>query len=61
MENKKNVKQNFLQKDFQTSTLEKKKKKEKKRRRKKEEELNLLLIFMSPITHSNIFYLCFVF
>ena len=30
MENKKNVKQNFLQKDFQTSTLEKKRKKKKK-------------------------------
>ena len=41
------MKQNFLQKDFQTSTLEKKKKKERK---KKEEEPNLLLIFMSPIT-----------
>ena len=27
MENKKNVKQNFLQKDFQTSTLKKERKK----------------------------------
>jgi len=45
------VKQNFLQKDFQTSTLEKKRKKrEKKKKKKKEEEPNLLLIFMSPIT-----------
>jgi len=35
MENKKNVKQNFLQKDFQTSTLEKRKKKEREERRKK--------------------------
>jgi len=34
MENKKNVKQNFLQKDFQTSTLEKKKKKGKKKEEK---------------------------
>jgi len=38
MENKKNVKQNFLQKDFKTSTLEKKnekrEKKEEKNRRK---------------------------
>jgi len=52
MENIKNVKQNFLQKDFQTSTLAKKKKKkrEKKKKKKKEEEPNLLLIFMSPIT-----------
>ena len=50
MENKKNVKQNFLQNDFQTSTLEKKKKKERKKEEKKEEEPNLLLIFMSPIT-----------
>jgi len=45
MENKKNVKQNFLQKDFQTSTLEKKKKKKGIKR----EEPNLLLIFMNPI------------
>jgi len=51
MENKKNVKQNFLLRDFQTSTVEnKRKKREKKRRKKKEEEPNLLLIFMSPIT-----------
>jgi len=52
MENKKNVKQNFLQKDLQTSTLEEKKKKKerKKKKRKKGEEPNLLLIFMSPIT-----------
>jgi len=39
------VKQNFLQKDFQTSTLEKKKKKKGIKR----EEPNLLLIFMNPI------------
>ena len=45
------MKQNFLQKDFQTSTLEKiRKKREKKKKKKKEEEPNLLLIFMSPIT-----------
>jgi len=48
MENKKNVKQNFLQKDFQISTSEKKKR--EKKEEKKEEEPNLLLIFMSPIT-----------
>jgi len=48
------VKPNFLQKDFQTSTLEKKrKKKEKKKEEKKEEEPNLLLIFMSPIRDGN--------
>ena len=39
------MKQNFLQKDFQTSTLEKKKKKKGIKR----EEPNLLLIFMNPI------------
>jgi len=50
MENKKKCEQNFLQKDFQTSTLEKKKKKERKKKKKKEEEPNFLLIFMSPIT-----------
>ena len=35
MENIKNVKQNFLQKDFQTSTLEKKRKKREKKKKKR--------------------------
>jgi len=50
MENKKNVKQNFLQKDFQTSTLEKKK-------RNKEGRAQFVINFHEP-NKSNIFYLC---
>jgi len=52
MENKKNVKQNFLQKRFSNINFRKKKRKkrEKKEEKKKEEEPNLLLIFMSSIT-----------
>jgi len=54
MENKKNVKQNFLQKYFQKSTLKKKEKKKKKKKGIKREEPNLLLIIalllVSPTT-----------
>jgi len=56
------VKQNFLQKDFQTSTLKKKKKKKKKRKkkkkkRKKEGRAQFVFNFHEP-NNSNIFYLC---
>jgi len=58
MENKKNVKQNFLQKDFQTSTLEKKKKKERKKKKKKKREKAQFVINFHELNNSNIFYLC---
>jgi len=55
------VKQNFLEKDFQTSTLEKKKKKKRKEREKKEEKIGgraqFIINFHEP-NNSNIFYVC---
>jgi len=51
------VKQNFLQKDFQTSTLEKKRKKREKKR-KKGGRAQFVINFHEP-NNSNIFYLCF--
>jgi len=58
------VKQNFLQKDFQTSTLEKKRKKREKKKKKREKKkrkkggrAQFVINFHEP-NNSNIFYLC---
>jgi len=52
------VKQNFLQKDFQTSTLEKKKEKRKKKKEEKKGERAQFVINFHEPNNSNIFYLC---
>jgi len=61
MENKKNVKQNFLQR---FSYFNFRKKKEKKERRKKKEKKRkvyfvITLFFMSPTTQHIFYHLCF--
>jgi len=51
------VKQNSLQKDFQTSTLEKKNEKREKKKKKTGGRAQFVINFHEP-NNSNIFYLC---
>ena len=52
------MKQFFLQKDFQTSTLEKKEKKKGKKKKKKKGGRAQFVINFHESNNSNIFYLC---
>jgi len=52
------LKQNFFQKNFQTSTLKKKKKEKKKEKKRNKEGRAQFVINFHELNKSNIFYLC---